>query len=87
MAGIHICAGCKHNWYSAIGGTDYKKSPHSRCLHFQSDIPIIVERKKGCDGTFSNEWVRSETPPDCPTFPLAGQSAAITNHAASQTTD
>ena len=71
MAGISTCAGCKHNWYSAPAGTDYIKEPHSRCLHFAANIPAVIERKPGCDGKLSNEWVGSIKPPDCPTFPAA----------------
>lgn len=69
------CDGCKHNWYSADNGQQgypgcdpILLQPHSRCLHFAAYIPMVIERKKGCDGTYSNQWVRSEIPPGCPTF-------------------
>lgn len=72
------CAGCKQNWYSAPGGQKAVAypgcdpillQPHSRCLFFAAYIPMIIERKKGCDGTFTNDWIASEIPAGCPTFP------------------
>lgn len=70
MVGQTTCAGCKHNWYSAPGGTAHVKTPHSRCLHFAANIPAVIEKKRGCDGKLSPEWVDSIKPPDCPTFPV-----------------
>lgn len=72
------CDGCKHNLYSAPGGQkglDYPWRdpilllPHSRCTFFAAYIPMIVERKRGCDGTCSNDWIASDVPDGCPTFP------------------
>ena len=72
-----MCMGCKHNWYSAPGGqkslahpgTDpILAKPHSRCLYFAAYIPMVVEKLKGCDGTYSEKWIRSEIPPGCPSF-------------------
>lgn len=67
MTGVR-CDGCNHNWYSAPGGCTGKPFPHSRCLHFNSDIPCIVEKRVGCDGTVSKQWVASAIPADCPTY-------------------
>lgn len=75
MSGREKCAGCKHLLYSAPGGQQgypgcdpILTRPHSRCLYLKAYIPIVIEKKKGCDGTTSNEWVRSEIPLGCPTF-------------------
>lgn len=69
------CDGCNHNYYSAPGGQQgypgcdpIYTEPHTRCLYFKAYIPMLIEKKKGCDGTMSAEWVRSEIPPGCPTF-------------------
>lgn len=45
-----------------------KEISRSRGLGGVVHIPMVIERKKGCDGTYSNQWVRSEIPPGCPTF-------------------
>lgn len=62
------CDGCSHNWYSAPGGCLGNPAPHSRCLLFRINVPAVVEKIKGCDGTTQKVWVRSDVPPDCPTF-------------------
>jgi hypothetical protein len=53
------CHGCTHNWYSAPGGQAHNREPHSRCLFFARDIPMLVERDR---------WYGSTIPPACPTF-------------------
>jgi hypothetical protein len=70
------CAGCKHNYYSAPGGqrgypgcAPIVLEPHSRCLHLEAYIPMVIEKQKGSDGTSSTVWVSSAIPPDCPTYP------------------
>jgi hypothetical protein len=73
MTTVPICVACKHNWYSAPGGCMSKPYPHSRCLFFQEDIPAVVEKPVGCDGTKSPKWTRSEVPVGCPTFTGARQ--------------
>jgi hypothetical protein len=67
------CDGCKHLWYSAPGGlvnghTAEIRRPHIRCLHFSAYVPCVIERRRGCDGTMSNDWVGNEVPAGCPTF-------------------
>lgn len=69
------CSGCKHNWYSAPGGCIGKPYPHSRCLFFKADIPAVVEKVTGCDGTKSAKWIESLVPDGCPTFPGAQNEA------------
>jgi len=68
MSAVPICAGCKHNWYSAPGGCLGKPFPHSRCLFFKEDIPAVVKKLAGCGGSKSPRWIRSEVPAGCPTF-------------------
>jgi hypothetical protein len=53
------CQGCTHNWYSAPGGQAHNREPHSRCLHFARDIPMLMDRER---------WYGSAIPPGCPTF-------------------
>lgn len=63
------CAGCSHNHYSApcgqksgnryFQGFDMHR-PHSRCLHFDCQIPMHVDR--------FGSWLRSDIPAGCPTF-------------------
>lgn len=69
------CDGCKHNLYSAPngqlgfpGGDPMLLEPHSRCLLLNVYIPMVIEKKKGCDGTTSAVWVRSEKPIGCPSM-------------------
>lgn len=62
------CDGCRHNWYSAPGGQEWNRAPHSRCLLFKADIPMAIEKLRGCDGRLTPQWVRSEIPKDCPTY-------------------
>lgn len=76
MSKLSRCDGCKHNWYSAPGGCAGKPYPHSRCLLFALDVPAVIERKVGCDGTKSPHWVRSEFPAGCPNAVGDAESAA-----------
>jgi len=58
------CDGCPENHYSATFGLKGgNEKPHSRCTHFNADIPMVVNSRK--------EWVRSEIPPGCPTYQQA----------------
>ncbi|MBS3951791.1 MAG: bifunctional (p)ppGpp synthetase/guanosine-3',5'-bis(diphosphate) 3'-pyrophosphohydrolase [Methylomicrobium sp.] len=43
MTAIPIGVAGKHNWYSAPSGCLGKPYPHSRCLHFQQDIPAVEQ--------------------------------------------
>jgi (p)ppGpp synthase/HD superfamily hydrolase len=43
MTAIPIGVAGKHNWYSAPGGCLGKPYPHSRCRHFQQDIPAVEQ--------------------------------------------
>lgn len=76
------CDGCHHNWYSAPSGQQgypgcdpILTTPHSRCTYLKAYIPIVIEKIRGCDGTSSNVWVRSEMPDDCPVYGAAAKEA------------
>ncbi len=62
------CDGCRHNLYFAPGGVETKRTPHSRCSWFNADIPMVIQKLRGCDGRLSPEWIRSEIPKGCPTY-------------------
>jgi len=68
IAVMKKCDGCKYHWYSAPDGTGLKKFPHSRCLYFNDDIPMVVKVEIGCDGTKSKRWISNEIPKGCPTY-------------------
>lgn len=52
------CDGCDHIRYSAPGGQAWNRQPHSRCMHFNADIPMVVDAR--------GIWLRSEIPAECP---------------------
>lgn len=66
------CNGCKHAHYTAPGGQLWSNDPrmhmpHILCSYFAAHIPMVVEKKRGCDGRLSPEIVRIEIPARCPT--------------------
>lgn len=62
------CDGCRRNLYSAPGGVETKRTPHSRCSWFTADIPMVIQKLRSCDGRLSPEWIRSEIPKGRPTY-------------------
>lgn len=53
------CHGCKHCWYSAPYGQAWNRSPHSRCLALDADVPMIMGEH--------DKWLGSDVPAECPT--------------------